>query len=59
MLKNVRTELPKATAGRFKEWLRDNHIKFEPSECGNLIHFEVWATEDEIKAGNAFIDANC
>ena len=56
--KYVSTELPKAfrVAGRFKEWLRDNGIKFEASEAGNMIHFEVYATETEMAEANAFID---
>lgn len=53
---NVSTELPRETAGRFKEYLRDMHIWYEASECGNLIHFEVLATDEEICKANAFID---
>lgn len=59
ILKNVSCEIPKETAGKLKSYLRDMHIKFEPSECGNLIHFEVWATLVEIDKANAFISANC
>ena len=59
MTKHVNCELPKETAGRFKEWCRDMHIRYEPSECFNLIHFECDMTEEQITAANAFIDANC
>lgn len=52
-------ELPRETAGQFKEYLRDNSIRFEPSECGNLIHFECYMTETQADAANAFIDGMC
>ena len=55
----VNTELPKETAGRFKEYCRDMHIKFESSECYNLIHFECFMNEEEIIKANAFIDERC
>lgn len=50
------TELSKETAGRFKEFCRDMHLKYETSECGNLIHFEVNCTLTELKEANAFLD---
>ena len=51
------TELPKDMAWNFKVWLRDNGIKFEPSEAGNLIHFEVFMDRDEAQRANDFIDS--
>ena len=51
------TELPKDMAWKFKVWLRDNGIKFEPSEAGNLIHFEVFMDRDEAQRANDFIDS--
>jgi hypothetical protein len=59
MKKRVSCELPRETAGRFKEYCRDMHIKYEPSECFNLIHFECYMDDDEIVKADAFIDANC
>lgn len=57
MLKyHVSTELPKDVAGRFKEYCRDFHLWYETSECGNFIHFEVLATDEEIRKANEFID---
>lgn len=53
----VNTELQREIAGRFKEYLRDMHIKYEASECGDLIHFECYMCEDEIPKANAFIDS--
>ena len=38
-------ELDKNSAKRFKEVLRDYRIKYESSECFNLIHFEVWCND--------------
>lgn len=52
----VNTELPKETAGRFKECLRDYHMNFETSEVGNMIHFEVLASEKEMEILNQFLD---
>lgn len=55
----VNTELPKETAGRFKEYCRDMHIKYETSECFNLIHFECYMNDEEIAKANDFIDERC
>ena len=55
----LRCDIPKETAGRFKEYLRDNHIKFEPSENGKDIHFECLMDIDEQIAANLFIDECC
>ena len=55
----VNTELPKETAGRFKEYCRDMGVKYEASECGNLIHFECLMSIDQQIAANEFIDARC
>jgi len=52
-------ELAKETAGRFKEYLRDNHITYEPSENGNDIHFECLMSIDEQIAANDFISERC
>lgn len=38
----VSCELPKETASRFKEYCRDMHIEYEPSECYNNIHFVLY-----------------
>lgn len=59
MKKRVNCELPRETAGRFKEYCRDMHIQFEASECYNLIHFECMMTETEIEKANQFIDERC
>ena len=51
--KNV--ELKKDIAGRFKEYCRDMHLKFEPSEAGEYIHFEVLVNEEELRNANEFL----
>ena len=53
------TELPKATAGLFKEYCRDMGITYEASECGNLIHFEVFMDETEKAMADNFIERRC
>ncbi|SDN31326.1 hypothetical protein SAMN04490370_11656 [Eubacterium ruminantium] len=55
----VNVELAKETAGRFKEYCRDYHIKFETSDCFNLIHFECLMDDMEIAKANDFIAARC
>ena len=59
MARWVNCELPKETADKFKEYCRDMHIKFETSECDNLIHFQCYMTLEQITEANAFIDNNC
>ena len=48
-------ELEKSVAGRFKEYCRDMHLKFESSEVDELIHFEVLISEDELRNANEFL----
>ena len=59
MARWVNTELPKETAGKFKEYCRDNGIRFEASECYNLIHFECYMTVSEVTDAMKFITENC
>lgn len=56
-MKWLSTELPKEKSGRFKEFLRDNHIRYEASECFDLIHFEVFVTKAQAEDADSFIDA--
>ena len=48
-------ELNKADAEKLKVFLKENGIYFEPSECYNLIHFEVKADELELEKVNKFL----
>jgi hypothetical protein len=52
----VSTELPKGIADHFKQYLRNNHIIYEASECGNLIHFEVLADRETVRKANVFLE---
>lgn len=59
MRKWQNVELPKETAGRFKEYLRDMHIPYEASEAYNLIHFEVYVDATEAANANVFLEERC
>ena len=48
-------ELNKQEADKLKAFLKDNGIYFEPSECYNLIHFEIKADETELEKVNKFL----
>ena len=49
-------ELEKELAERFKEYCRDMRLTYETSEAGNLIHFEVCASEPEMLAANNWLN---
>lgn len=49
-------EMDKDLAEKFKGYLREIGLKYESSEAGNLIHFEVHVTHEEAKAVNEWID---
>lgn len=51
--KNV--ELKKSVSGRFKEYCRDMHLKYETSEAGEYIHFEVLVSDEELSKANEFL----
>ena len=42
-------ELNKISADLFKMFLRENAIKFEPSSCYDLVHFEVFIPDSETR----------
>ena len=48
-------ELTKDYADILKDYLRKVGVYFEPSEAGNLIHFECYMTECECNDVNAFL----
>ena len=52
-------ELPKETAGRFREFCRDNHVTYETSEAGCLIHFEVLVSSEMEATANKFLSERC
>lgn len=51
----LNVELKKDVARRFNGYCRDMHLKFETSECGEYIHFEVLVDEKEEKEANDFL----
>jgi hypothetical protein len=59
MIKNDKNwysvELSKNYADILKDYLRKMGVYFEPSEAGNLIHFECHMTERECNDVNDFL----
>lgn len=59
MLETNRTwysvELTLDNAEIFREYLVNAGIKYEPSSCYNLVHFECYMTKEERKAANEFL----
>jgi len=51
-------ELTKEKAEIFKEYLREKRIKFEPSECYNLIHIECYLSLDELHTTHNWMERN-
>lgn len=51
-------DMTKEKAEKFKLYLRDHDIQFEPSECYNLIHFECFMTEKELDLANEWLEKN-
>lgn len=49
-------ELTKTTADLLKPYLKSHGIYFEPSEAGNLIHFELYANDIEVRLVNDFLE---
>lgn len=39
----------------FRHFLNENHIKFETSGAGNLVHFEVFVNTEEMKSCNLYL----
>ena len=58
MRKWLNTELTKDEAEMLKEFLKDNAIEYEASECYDMVHFEINVNEYEKEAINGFIDEN-
>ena len=48
-------ELIGDAVGKFREFLRDYHIKFETSGAGSYTHFEVFVNEEEAEKCNNFL----
>ena len=50
-------ELKGNNVGRFAEYCRDMHLKYETSETGEYIHFEVLVSEEELEKANKFLSS--
>lgn len=48
-------ELEPDKAETLKDYLRKAKIYFEPSEAGNLVHFECCMTEEECESVNDYL----
>ena len=47
--------LTPADADYYKDYLRENNITFEPSSFFDLIHIEIFMSEDEAARADAFL----
>lgn len=48
-------ELTRDKADVFKQYLKENNIKFEPSEAYNLIHIQCYMSLDEQFLANKYL----
>ena len=51
-------EMSKENAEKFKEYLFEQGIYYEPSEAGTLVHFECQMTYEELIKTNDWISKN-
>lgn len=54
----LNVDLGTETAERFKDFLRQNGIKYEPSACFTLVHFEVYVNNAEAEACDKWLSNN-
>lgn len=54
-MKWMGVDIEKETAPQFKRFLFEKGIRYESSENGNLIHFEVFVNSEETSICNDFI----
>ena len=61
-MKWYNVEIPYSTresinrADAFKNWLHKNDFKFEPSACGNIVHFEILMSAADVQKVNTALD---
>lgn len=53
--KYYNVELTPDKADKLKAYLKAESIYFEPSQCYNLVHFEILASETELAKANNFL----
>lgn len=56
MKKWINVELPSESANELRTFLKSHDIYYEASECFNLIHFEIKATDAETPMVERFLD---
>ena len=48
---NTRETIERANA--FGNWLHENNFKFEPSACGDMVHFEIFMSAENVQKVNS------
>lgn len=43
-------------ADNFKNWLHENNFRFEPSACGDMVHFEILMNAENVQEVNNALD---
>lgn len=54
----MNVELERETAERFGAFLKANGYKYESSGCFNLVHFEVYVDDEQVKACDEWLQNN-
>lgn len=55
-MKYYNIELSPLAAVDLKQFLHDNKIMFESSGADNLVHFEIYASKNQVNMINSFLD---
>lgn len=50
-------ELTRDKAADLRDYLKVNKISFEPSEAYSLIHFQIYASDQEMKEINEYLSS--
>ena len=58
MSNQCRLDLTKNEAESFTKYLKEHDLYFEPSENGQLIHFECIMSDEEMAAANKWLEEN-
>lgn len=53
-----RLDLTKDEAELFTNYLKEHALYFEPSENGQLVHFECIMSDEEMAAANKWLEEN-
>ena len=49
-------ELTKVFGAELKYFLHERNITFETSGCGDMVHFEIYASKNDANMINSFLD---